>query len=182
MKIAVLLASVTCVSAFMMPLQATRTSTLLARTPFIAGNWKMNPQTKTQAIELATELVGAWSASTPCEVCIFAPMPFIDAALSTVHTKAIHPGMQIGAEFAYYEEKGAYTGAVSAEMIKSLGVTWVLAGHSERRTIFGDNDEEINKQTINLLKKGMNVVLCIGETKVSEPHHITSTTTKTKLD
>ena len=90
--------------------------------------------------------------------------------------------MQIGAEFAYYEEKGAYTGAVSAEMIKSLGVTWVLAGHSERRTIFGDNDEEINKQTINLLKKGMNVVLCIGETKVSEPHHITSTTTKTKLD
>jgi len=92
-------------------------------------------------------------------------MPFIDACRTAAGASGEGSGLDIGAELSFYEEKGAYTGAVSAEMIKSLGVDWVLAGHSERRTMFGDDDEEINKQTLNLLRKGMSVVLCIGETK-----------------
>lgn len=61
------------------------------------------------------------------------------------------------------EESGAYTGAVSTPMLKSIGVQWVLAGHSERRTIFGESDEYINGQCLKLIEKGMSVMLCIGE-------------------
>ena len=135
------------------------------RRPFIAGNWKMNPSTLPDAVSLARSISSSVTPSTPCDVCVFAPMPFIDACRTAAGASGEGSGLDIGAELSFYEEKGAYTGAVSAEMIKSLGVDWVLAGHSERRTMFGDDDEEINKQTLNLLRKGMSVVLCIGETK-----------------
>lgn len=61
--------------------------------------------------------------------------------------------------------KGAFTGAVSASMLKSVGVNWALAGHSERRTIFGENDEYINGQCLKLMELGMNVMLCVGESE-----------------
>jgi len=60
---------------------------------------------------------------------------------------------------------GAFTGAVSASMLKSMGVSWALAGHSERRTIFGENDEYINGQCLKLIEMGMNVMLCVGESE-----------------
>ncbi len=136
-------------------------TSLEARKPFIAGNWKMNPQTRDEAASLGMEIAAAYTSDSPCEVAIFAPFPFLESAVSSVGDS----GVMVGAEVSYYEAKGAYTGAVSAEQIKSLGINWVLAGHSERRTLFGDSDEEINKQTLNLIEKGMGVVLCIGETK-----------------
>lgn len=67
-------------------------------------------------------------------------------------------------QFITPEDGGAFTGGVSAQMLKSMGVEWALAGHSERRTINGESDEEINLQCLKLIENGMNVVLCIGET------------------
>ena len=121
----------------------------------------MNPQTRDEAVTLGKGIAASFTSSTPCEVALFAPFPFIEATQTAVGSS----GVIVGAEMAHYEAKGAFTGAVSVEQLSSIGVKWVLAGHSERRSIFGDTDTEVNKQSLNLLKKGMNVMLCIGETK-----------------
>jgi triosephosphate isomerase len=156
-------------SAFTPPTFALSSNSLLSsssalsstRKPFIAGNWKLNPQTRPEAVSLAHSISSAIKSTTPCEVAIFVPSVFIEAA-----TDAASGGqLQVGAELSYHEAKGAFTGAVSAEQLKSVSVQWALAGHSERRTIFGESDADINKQVTNLLSKGMSVMLCIGETK-----------------
>ena len=152
----------TSVSAFSPTAFAPRTSTSLsARTPFIAGNWKMNPGTKDEAVALGKEIAGAFSSSTPCEVALFAPYPFLDATVDAVGSS----GVKVGAEMAFTEGKGAYTAEVSVSMIKSVGCNWALAGHSERRTLFGESDEDINKQVLNLLNNDVGCILCIGETQ-----------------
>ena len=73
--------------------------------------------------------------------------------------------VHLGAQSVFFEDKGAYTGAVAASMVKSMGVTYILTGHSERRTVFKDDDGAINKKTLKVLESGMIPVLCIGETK-----------------
>ncbi|GMH48885.1 hypothetical protein TrVE_jg8750 [Triparma verrucosa] len=156
------LALATSVSAFSPTAFAPRTSTSLsARKPFIAGNWKMNPGTKDEAVALGKEIAGAFSSSTPCEVALFAPYPFLDATVDAVGSS----GVKVGAEMAFTEGKGAYTAEVSVSMIKSVGCNWALAGHSERRTLFGESDEDINKQVLNLLNNDVGCILCIGETQ-----------------
>lgn len=136
-------------------------TTLDARKPFIAGNWKMNPTTVDEVSTLGSGIASAFTSSTPAEVALFVPACFVPAAMEAVGSS----GIKIGAEYCYHEEKGAYTGAISADMIKSLGSEWALAGHSERRVLFGESDEDINKQVLNLLGKGMGVILCIGESE-----------------
>lgn len=69
------------------------------------------------------------------------------------------------AQACFAQEKGAFTGGVSASMLKSIGVQWCLAGHSERRTVFGESDDDINAQCLKLIEKGMSVMLCIGESE-----------------
>ena len=101
------------------------------------------------------------TSSTPCDVALFAPFPFLPATVAAVGTS----GVDVGAEFAYYEGKGAFTGMVSPSMVSSVGCKWALAGHSERRTLFGESDEVINKQVQALLEGSLGVVLCIGETQ-----------------
>merc|ERR1711907_469243 len=71
----------------------------------------------------------------------------------------------VGAQDCYFEDKGAYTAAVSTGMLKSVGCSYVLAGHSERRATFGDTNEDVNKKVLKVLEAGMKPILCIGETK-----------------
>jgi len=152
----------TCTSAFLPSLIERNTqSTQLfgTRTPIISGNWKLNPQTKEEAITLATEISeGITSESPDCEVALFVPYVFIEAAIAACDGK-----LSVGAEGVCPEMKGAFTGAVSASMLNSIGVQWALAGHSERRVIFGETDEYINGQVLKLLDEGMSCMLCIGE-------------------
>lgn len=147
-------------SAFITQLQNERLNTnLSARKPFITGNWKLNPTTKDEAVDLATGIAKAITDSSPGDVALFVPYPYLESVQNAVDGK-----LTVGAEFITPEEKGAFTGGVSPLMLKSMGIEWALAGHSERRTINGESDTEINKQCLMLIENGMNVVLCIGET------------------
>eukprot|EP00977_Amphora_coffeiformis_P006556 scaffold1404_cov166-Amphora_coffeaeformis.AAC.23 len=155
---AALLSSVT---AFSPALVSRSSSTVLdmARKPFISGNWKLNPQSKEEAITLAKDIAGSITDKTPeSDIALFVPYVFIESAMDSVDGK-----INVGAEGVCPEIAGAFTGAVSASMLKSIGVKWALAGHSERRVLFGETDEYINGQCLKLMELGMSVMLCIGE-------------------
>lgn len=119
----------------------------------------VNPSTKKEAVTLATEIAKSVTDSSPGDVGLFVPFPFIDAVQQIAGDKFI-----VGAEIVTPEVKGAFTGGISPSMLKSMGVKWALAGHSERRTINRESDEYINAQCQMLIENDMNVVLCIGET------------------
>lgn len=130
----------------------------MSRRPVIAGNWKMN-KTLDEAKELIAELlplVKDAEAET-----VFCP-PFIDLPAAVEMTKGSNVG--IGAQNMFYEEKGAFTGEVSGEMLKTIGVSYVILGHSERRTYFAETDEGVNKKAIKALKLGLTPIVCCGET------------------
>jgi len=137
------------------------TTQLSARKPFISGNWKLNPQTKEEALELATSIASSIGEDTPeSDIALFVPYVFIESC-----TDAVGGKINVGAEGVCPEMAGAFTGAVSAGMLKSVGVQWALAGHSERRVIFGESDEYINGQCLKLMDLDMSVMLCIGESE-----------------
>jgi len=141
------------------------------RAPIMAGNWKMNPTTEADALNLAhgfTALLGemeetcAMDEHEGCtEVVIFPPFPFISKVRDIVGAK----GISVGAQQVYYEDKGAFTGSVAASQVKSVGCEYVLCGHSERRTLFDDSDVNINSKVKKVLEFGMKPILCIGETQ-----------------
>lgn len=121
----------------------------------------MNPGTKIEAINLAKEVAAAASKSTSSTI-VFVPAPFIECVQSTLQNT---PNVNVGAQDCHHEVKGAFTGSMSTSMIKDMGCKYVLAGHSERRSIFGDDDMTVNKKVKAILKEGLNCVLCIGEQK-----------------
>lgn len=157
-----LLSSIATSAAFSPASFGVRSSTQLeARKPFISGNWKLNPQTKGEAVTLATDIASQITDDSPdAEVALFVPYVFIEAAMGAVGSK-----LMVGAEGVCPEGNGAFTGAVSTSMLDSVGVKWALAGHSERRVIFGESDEYINGQCLKLIEQGMSVMLCIGESE-----------------
>ena len=108
---------------------------------------------------MARGIADSITADSPADVGLFVPYPFLETVQSVVGDKLI-----VGAEMVTPEMKGAFTGGVSPIMLKSMGIEWSLAGHSERRTLNGETDEDINAQCKILIENDMNVVLCIGET------------------
>jgi len=139
----------------------TTPSQLDARKPFISGNWKLNPQSKAEAITLASEIASTITDATPdVDVALFVPYVFIETAMEASEGK-----LMVGAEGVCPEINGAFTGAVSTSMLESVGVQWALAGHSERRVIFAESDTYINGQCLKLIEQGMSVMLCIGESE-----------------
>lgn len=139
--------------------QVVSSTQLYGRKPFISGNWKLNPQTKAEALTLATEISSSITEDSPdADVALFVPYVFIESAMGAVGGK-----LSVGAEGVCPQINGAYTGAISTSMLKSIGVQWALAGHSERRVIFGETDDYINAQALKIIDEGMAVMLCIGE-------------------
>ena len=130
----------------------------MARKKIIAGNWKMN-KTPSQAVELIKELIPAVSISD-ADVVICTPA--VDLAIATEMTKGTN--IAVGAENIHWEESGAYTGEISADMLVDLGVKYVIIGHSERREYFAETDETVNKKVKKALEKGLTPILCCGET------------------
>ena len=131
------------------------------RRPIVAGNWKLNPTSKEEAIELLQGLKAGGQGDGDVEVVVFPPLPYLAEALSILQGTGIKVGAQTASSYA----NGAYTGEVAPSMLSSAGCSHVLLGHSERRTLFGESDSSINERLQSCLKDSdLKIVLCIGET------------------
>lgn len=127
------------------------------RKKIIAGNWKMNmlPNEAINYIQTLESLV----KDTPNELVIC--VPYID--LFYVLLNAQNTNIKVGAQNMHWEEKGAYTGEISGEMLKSIGVQYVIIGHSERRQYFGETDEIVKKKVKKAFEFNLSPIICVGE-------------------
>ncbi len=130
----------------------------MARKAFIAGNWKMN-MTVASGTKLITELKPLVKEAK-CDVCLCVPAILIPAMTKAAKGSKI----KIGAENMHWAASGAYTGEISADMLKDYGVKYVIIGHSERRQYFGENNDTVNQRTLAALKCELTPIVCIGET------------------
>ena len=128
------------------------------RRKVIAGNWKMN-MLPNEAISTIADLAPLVKDSK-CEVVICAP--YIDLFYSLLTAQGTN--IKIGAQNMHYEEKGAYTGEISGKMLKSIGVEYVIIGHSERRQYFSETDEIVNQKIKIALENSLKPIVCVGET------------------
>jgi triosephosphate isomerase (TIM) len=128
------------------------------RKPFIAGNWKMN-LSKAEAVALASGLAAKAGTFGNVEVAVIPAFVHVDAVGAAVKNTAVG----LGAQDAYFEKNGAFTGEVSTAMLVDLGVKYVLVGHSERRHVLGENDALCNKKLHAIINAGLTCILCIGE-------------------
>ena len=128
------------------------------RKTIIAGNWKMN-KTASETKKFAEDLKLILPRAKWCEVVVCVPFVNIPAALKAFKDMRV----AVGAENLYFEPSGAYTGEVSADMLKDLGVKYVIIGHSERRQYFGETDITVNKKVHAALEAGLPPIICVGE-------------------
>jgi triosephosphate isomerase len=127
---------------------------------FVAGNWKMNLVTNS-AVELAEALARELPAALPnVQVAVCPPFPYLPAVGQAI----ARSGVELGAQNAWHEKPGAFTGEVAVEMLVDVGCKWVIIGHSERRLILGETDELVCKKTRRAVEAGLSVILCVGET------------------
>ena len=128
------------------------------RKTIIAGNWKMN-KTAGETKKFAEELKAIMPKTKWCDVVVCVPAVNIPAAIKAFKDMRV----SVGAQNVFYEKSGAYTGEVSAEMLKDLGVKYVIIGHSERRELFGETDFTVNKKVLAALEAGLHPIICVGE-------------------
>ena len=127
------------------------------RRPIIAGNWKMN-NTASEGVALV-KAIAPLVKEANCDVVVCVPaidIPAVSEALKGTN-------IALGAENVHFAQKGAYTGEISAPMLKEYGVEYVIIGHSERRQYFAETDETVNKRTLTALAHGLTPIVCVGE-------------------
>lgn len=137
------------------------------RKAVIAGNWKMN-KTPNEAAALISDLKPL-VADADCEVVVC--VPFVD--LNNVIMLTKDTNIKVGAENVHWAESGAFTGEISAAMLTEMGVEYVVIGHSERRTYFGETNETVQKRVRAALNAGLKPILCVGETLDERQKNIT---------
>ncbi len=130
------------------------------RRPFVGGNWKMNTD-RARAVALARAVAGA-PAADGADVVVFPPFVYLDAVRAGLTEARSRVGL--GGQDVFHEASGAFTGEVSAGMLRDAGCAWVLTGHSERRHALGESEALVGKKTGAALAGGLRVVLCVGET------------------
>ena len=139
----------------------------MARKKIIAGNWKMN-MTPSEAVKLVEELK---PLVVNDEVDVVLCVPAIDIIPAMEAAKGTN--IQIGAENMYFEEKGAYTGEISPNMLNDAGVKYVIIGHSERREYFAETNETVNKKVLKAFEHGITPIICCGESLTQREQGIT---------
>ncbi len=146
------------------------------RKKVIAGNWKMNNDLS-ESQNLVSGIINGLGNDTKCDVIVCPPF----TSLSEVNTLIKDTPVKLGAQNMHYEDSGAFTGEISNSMLKSVGCEYVIIGHSERRTIFGENDEMINKKIKKALENGLKVIFCIGESLEQREEGITNEIVKNQI-
>lgn len=129
------------------------------RKPIIGGNWKMNKGTPSEAIEMLKKLIPLVKEINSVDIVIVPPFTALYSTIECVQNTNI----MVGAQNMYFEEKGAFTGETSPLFLKELGCNFVILGHSERRDIFKETNEVVNKKLKKALYLGLNTIVCIGE-------------------
>ncbi len=129
------------------------------RKPIIAGNWKMN-KTPEEAAQLVTELLPLVK-DAKCDVVVCPPAVCFAAVAPIIKGTNV----KLGSQNVHFAAKGAFTGELSAEMLKAAGCEYVIIGHSERRQYFGETDKTVNKRTVAAVAAGLIPIICVGESK-----------------
>ena len=146
------------------------------RKTIIAGNWKMN-KTPAETKELINDLRPLVQRTKWCEtvVCV----PFVDLSNAMKATRGCR--ISVGAQNMHFEPSGAFTGEISAEMLTSMGIKYVIIGHSERRQYFAETNETVNKKILAALAAGLRPILCVGESLAERESDITREVITTQL-
>ena len=127
------------------------------RRPFVAGNWKMN--LSRAECEALTKGIAAGLEGDKVEVGVCPPFPYLDVVAGAAAGSQIG----VGAQNMYHEASGAYTGETSAAMLLDFGCKYVILGHSERRNVLGESNEDVNKKLVAALAAGLTPIVCVGE-------------------
>jgi triosephosphate isomerase (TIM) len=130
----------------------------MPRRIIIAGNWKMNKNIG-ESIDLANSIKRSLYDVEEVEIVICPPF----TSLSDVNEITMETNIKLGAQDVYWEKEGAFTGEVSAPMLKNVGCEYCIIGHSERRQFFGETNETVNKKLKSLLREGLKPIVCVGE-------------------
>jgi triosephosphate isomerase len=128
------------------------------RRKFIAGNWKMNT-TRGEAAALATALAAKVGTSSAVEVAVCPPSLYLEAVGQAIKGSAVG----LGAQNCHHESKGAFTGEISPQMALDIGCQYVILGHSERRQIFRETNQDVNRKVLAALNVGLTPIVCVGE-------------------
>jgi triosephosphate isomerase len=147
------------------------------RRKLIAGNWKMN-KTSADGVALAQEVVAAVGKQTDVDVVMCPPF----TAVESVGRVLEGSNVRLGAQNMHHEASGAFTGEVSAPMLRAIFATHVILGHSERRTLFGETDEGVNRKTLAALKHQLRPIVCVGETLAEREAGTTLKVVQTQLE
>ena len=131
----------------------------MSRTPLLAGNWKMHG-TRAEAIALTRALVGALGDVTARDVMIAPPYTVLEAVAAVLAGTRL----RLGAQNVHWETQGAFTGEIAAPMLREIGCSQVIIGHSERRQYFGETDATVNRRLRAALAGGLVPIVCVGET------------------